>query len=145
MTGCAFCGRALVRKDYLASDELPELIIPFRLTPDEAKELLLAWCNRNAGKREAVKRFLELLHLLFKLLEIGQTLEDMLAIKVAQLDLRNVFRLLLVDAEADHQVRNDFALLLGLAHNLDGLVNIQQNLFQTGQQVQFFFRFQPSY
>ena len=57
MTGCAFCGRALVRKDYLASDELPELIIPFRITREEAETCLRDWCRRNARRPEA-KRLL---------------------------------------------------------------------------------------
>ena len=53
MTGCAFCGRALVRKDYLASDDLPELIIPFRITREEAVGCLRDWCRRNARRQEA--------------------------------------------------------------------------------------------
>ena len=53
LQSCSFCGRALVRGDYLKTNDFPELIIPFRLMPDEAKERLLAWCNRNAVKREA--------------------------------------------------------------------------------------------
>ena len=53
MSGCAFCGRALIRKDYLASEDLPELIIPFRITREEAEKCLLDWCARNAGKPEA--------------------------------------------------------------------------------------------
>ena len=32
MSNCSFCGRSLVRKDYLLSEDLPELIIPFRLS-----------------------------------------------------------------------------------------------------------------
>ncbi|MBR5367487.1 MAG: hypothetical protein IK132_14685 [Clostridia bacterium] len=50
---CAFCGRALVREEYLASTEMPELIIPFRITADEAKACLLDWCRANAKKPEA--------------------------------------------------------------------------------------------
>ena len=53
MSNCAFCGRALVRKDYLSSKELPELIIPFRITEEEARERLAEWCARNAHKEEA--------------------------------------------------------------------------------------------
>jgi len=53
LTGCAFCGRALVRKDYLSSDEMPELIVPFRITREEAAESLSQWCRKNAGKAEA--------------------------------------------------------------------------------------------
>ena len=53
LQSCSFCGRALVRGKYLKAPEFPELIIPFRLTPDEARERLRSWCERNAGKREA--------------------------------------------------------------------------------------------
>lgn len=50
---CAFCGRALIRGSYLTSTEMPELIIPFRITAEEAKTCLLEWCRENAGKPEA--------------------------------------------------------------------------------------------
>ncbi len=53
MSNCAFCGRALVRKEYIASQELPELIIPFRITQDEARSRLAEWCDKNSGKSEA--------------------------------------------------------------------------------------------
>jgi predicted RNA-binding Zn-ribbon protein involved in translation (DUF1610 family) len=53
MSNCAFCGRALVRKDYLASEDLPELIIPFRITREEAMGCLNEWCAKNARRPEA--------------------------------------------------------------------------------------------
>ena len=53
LQSCSFCGRALVRGKYLKAPEFPELIVPFRLTPDEARERLNSWCERNAAKREA--------------------------------------------------------------------------------------------
>ena len=43
LTSCAFCGRALVRREYLNSADLPELVIPFRLTKEEAQERLREW------------------------------------------------------------------------------------------------------
>ena len=52
-SNCAFCGRALVRKAYIASEEMPEMIIPFRITREEAAGCLLDWCGKNAGKAEA--------------------------------------------------------------------------------------------
>ena len=36
-SSCAFCGRELVRKAYASSKELPEMILPFRLTEEEAR------------------------------------------------------------------------------------------------------------
>ena len=53
MTNCAFCGRALVRTDYLSSEELPELIIPFRISREEAVFCLDDWCRKNAHTAEA--------------------------------------------------------------------------------------------
>ena len=53
LSNCAFCGRALVRKDYVQADELPELIIPFGITKDEAKECVKNWCSSNKLKPEA--------------------------------------------------------------------------------------------
>ena len=53
LASCAFCGNTLVRKDYLKIEEMPESIIPFALTPDEAKDRLKAWCGANPLKPEA--------------------------------------------------------------------------------------------
>lgn len=58
MTTCAFCGKALVRKEYTSDEELPELIIPFRITEDEAKKIAREWCDSNKDKVEA-KHFSE--------------------------------------------------------------------------------------
>ena len=53
LASCAFCGRALVRKKYLHKRNLPEIVIPFRITEEEAQKLLLDWCEKNRGKKEA--------------------------------------------------------------------------------------------
>ena len=53
LASCAFCGNTLVRREYLKIDELPESIIPFALTPEEAKERLQDWCDTNSSKQEA--------------------------------------------------------------------------------------------
>ncbi len=45
---------------------------------------------------------------------------------MAQLYLGHIFRLYFVNAEADHQIGDDLALLLGIADDLYRLVNIQQ-------------------
>ena len=58
MTTCAFCGKALVRKEYTSDKELPELLIPFRITEDEAKKIAKEWCEANKSKEEA-KHFSE--------------------------------------------------------------------------------------
>ena len=42
-----------MRRDFAKSDELPEVIIPFVLTEDEAKEHLLDWAKKNPKEKEA--------------------------------------------------------------------------------------------
>ncbi|MBR5789881.1 MAG: hypothetical protein IKX99_07240 [Lachnospiraceae bacterium] len=53
VSNCAFCGRSLVRRDYVHNKELPEYIVPFKITLDEAKEQLRKWCEKNKRKKEA--------------------------------------------------------------------------------------------
>ena len=53
LTGCAFCGRNLVRKEYLGIEGFPEILIPFQITAEQARENLLIWCKKNRGKPEA--------------------------------------------------------------------------------------------
>lgn len=48
--GCAFCGGKLVRGEFTRAEELPDLILPFQLTPEEAKTALTAWSRRQKGK-----------------------------------------------------------------------------------------------
>ena len=55
LSSCAFCGRALVRSEYLNAKNMPECIIPFRITESEAKDLLTKWCDENRGKAESGK------------------------------------------------------------------------------------------
>ena len=55
LANCAFCGRSLVRTEYLHAEELPECVIPFRITEKEAKELLSEWCKDNRHRKEAKK------------------------------------------------------------------------------------------
>ena len=53
LSNCAFCGRSLVRQDYLETKNMPESVIPFRITEDEARMRLAEWCQKNKGKQEA--------------------------------------------------------------------------------------------
>lgn len=53
LSKCSFCGNAMVRKDYIDLDDVPERIIPFRIIEDEAKDCLRAWCKKNSHKKEA--------------------------------------------------------------------------------------------
>jgi len=53
---CDFCGSKLVRKDLVRADQMPELIIPFFITPEEAKKRMLQFAeeHKNSPEGEAV-------------------------------------------------------------------------------------------
>lgn len=53
LANCAFCGRALVRSKFLNVKTIPELVIPFSITKEEAQDILIDWCNKNHTKPEA--------------------------------------------------------------------------------------------
>ena len=53
LSTCPFCGKSLVRSEYLHTENMPECIIPFHVTLDEAKEKLQNWCNIHRNKTEA--------------------------------------------------------------------------------------------
>ncbi len=53
VANCAFCGRSLVRKAFVNTDTIPELIVPFAITKEEAKSVLADWCRKNKLKKEA--------------------------------------------------------------------------------------------
>lgn len=52
---CGFCGTKMVNSDFVDSDAFPELIIPFKLTLEEAKAELEKWLKENSSKEEAQK------------------------------------------------------------------------------------------
>jgi ribosomal protein L37AE/L43A len=53
VANCAFCGRSLVRKAFVNAEDIPELIIPFVITCEEAQGILADWCRDNKHKKEA--------------------------------------------------------------------------------------------
>ena len=53
LADCPFCGRAMVRSAFLKTDNLPEYVIPFAFTEEQAKNGLLAWCDANRARPEA--------------------------------------------------------------------------------------------
>lgn len=50
---CDFCGTKTVNSEFVDSDSFPELIIPFKLTLDEAKAELEKWIAANKNTAEA--------------------------------------------------------------------------------------------
>jgi len=53
MGKCDFCGGKFARRAFGKSDELPEVIIPFVLTEEEARGKLAEWVRKNSRKEEA--------------------------------------------------------------------------------------------
>lgn len=49
---CSFCGGSLVRKDYKGDAAFPEMIIPFRIKEEEAKEKLRSWIKQHGTLKE---------------------------------------------------------------------------------------------
>ena len=44
---CDFCGSKLIRREFSCPEQMPELIIPFFITPAEARQWLLDWGHKN--------------------------------------------------------------------------------------------------
>ena len=86
----------------------------------------------------ACQRILQLGDLAFELVGLLGALEDVFAVDVAQLDLGDILGLHLVDTEADHKIRHNIALALGAADDGDGAVDIEQDLFQSVEKMEFF-------
>ena len=84
----------------------------------------------------AVQNPLELRDVLFQLADLFRALEDVFPVEVAQFDLGHIFRLHLVDAEADHQVRDHLGLLFRVAHNGHCLVDVQQDRLKALEQME---------
>lgn len=57
---CPFCGNTMIDAIF-AADEIPEVIIPFKISLDEAKAKLQEWLNANKGSKvaEAVGKSVE--------------------------------------------------------------------------------------
>lgn len=49
---CDFCGSRLVRKELTETERMPELIIPFFITPEEAGKRMLAWGHEHEDTPE---------------------------------------------------------------------------------------------
>ncbi|MBR5755475.1 MAG: hypothetical protein IKX97_06635, partial [Erysipelotrichaceae bacterium] len=52
LSECPFCGKSMVRGEYLMDSRSPEAIIPFGVTLNEAKDLLKKWCDDNKSRKE---------------------------------------------------------------------------------------------
>ena len=84
----------------------------------------------------AFQDLLQLRDFLFQITCFFQLFQNIFLVDITQLDLRHKIGLNLVDAEADHQIRHNLGVKLGLADDGNRLVNVQQNPSQTLEQVQ---------
>lgn len=55
IASCSFCGRQLVRTDYIHTGQMPEVVIPFGVTKDEAMKRMNEWCEQHKRKPESKK------------------------------------------------------------------------------------------
>ena len=44
---CDFCGSKLIRREFSCPEQMPELIIPFFITPEESRQRMLDWGHKN--------------------------------------------------------------------------------------------------
>ena len=49
---CDFCGSKLMRSNLASKNLRPELVIPFYLTPDEARQRMIAWAKKHSRTPE---------------------------------------------------------------------------------------------
>ena len=64
---------------------------------------------------------------LFQLLRLGGAPQNIFLVDVPQAQVSNVFGLNFIQAKALHQVGHDQVVLLGVADDGDGLVDVQQD------------------
>ena len=100
------------------------------------RDLLQLFADERLNLLLRAKRRFEVGDLLFKRLRLLQPVQNEFLVDVAQLDLRNVFRLYLIDAEADHEVRNNLRVQFRFPDDADGLVDIEKNFAEALQKVQ---------
>ena len=91
LSGCPFCGRSLVRTEYLNSKNMPESVVPFGITQQEAQERLEEWCRKNRGKQEA-KQLLPLISELRGFYLPYQMVRGPVHMKTSRMDSDRVYR-----------------------------------------------------
>ncbi len=91
LSGCPFCGRSLVRTEYLSSKNIPESVIPFGITQKEARERLEDWCRKNRGKQEA-KQLLPLISELKGFYLPYEMVRGPVHMRASRMDAESVYR-----------------------------------------------------
>ena len=70
-------------------------------------------------------------NILFQFFNFFQFVEKIFLVEVTQLDFGDEFRLWLIHAEPDHQVRNDGTVLFGFPDDADCFVDIQNDFLKS--------------
>lgn len=52
ISSCEFCRGTLARRSYVESDDLPEAILPFYISREEAIDQVIKWCDNNKKRPE---------------------------------------------------------------------------------------------
>ena len=91
LSGCPFCGRSLVRTEYLSSKNMPESVVPFGITQKEAEERLEEWCRKNRGKQEA-KQLLPLISELKGFYLPYEMVRGPVHMRASRMDAESVYR-----------------------------------------------------
>ena len=99
----------------------------FQLPNDDAAHLCIA-----------LEQAFQTSNLFFQRFCLGQTLENVFSVDMAQANLCDILRLLFVNAKAMHEVRHNIRVFLCIANDGNCLVDIQQNGLEAVQQVQLF-------
>lgn len=136
LAGCPFCGRNLVRTEYLKLEKMPESIVPFGITQQEAQERLRAWCKQNRGRKEA-KQLLPLLPELKGFYLPYSLLRGPVHMKAGRLDTDVIYRCegFMEDALINCSGQLDNLLLDGMEpFDMDGLTEFDFG-YVAGQRV----------
>ena len=84
------------------------------------------------------KCFMQTFDFLFQCIQLCNAFQNIFLIDVAQLNLRDIFRLNLINFKACHQIRHNHFFLLGATDNGNRLINIHQDFGKPFEQVIFF-------
>ena len=93
-------------------------------------------CDKCFELKLVGKYIFEILYLFLKSLDLLDSAEDVLAVKVAELDVGDVFSLNCVDIKALFQVWNNVLFVLGGADYLYRLVNVKKDLSKSEKEVE---------
>ena len=84
---------------------------------------------------------LQLVDFILERFDLSDPFQNVLPIQMTQTDLRDIVRLNRIDNEALHQPRHHIRFLFRFPHDMDRLVDVQQDLAKSPQQMELFLLF----